>query len=180
MANDKIEDGQRLLTEEERQRIRDVLDGSVILGLPEDMYPTLMGDTDFQRKPKHAKTEPISELRMLMQPAVWVEVTGEQSATYEFQNIPTNQANTIVRELLAPMLERFLSKNADYGDCFDGMSLGPKAEFVRMWNKFGKLKQVLWDGKTLEYEQVTEVLDDLLGHILLARFGLMNPSDKVD
>ena len=176
--DDQIEDKRRLLTEEERQRIRGVLDNSIILDM--DVEVETYYNLGEPSRPKHAKAEPTSELRVLMQPAVWVEVTGEQSATYEFQNIPTNQANVIVRELLAPMLERFLSKNADYGDCFDGMSLGPKAEFVRMWNKFGKLKQVLWDGKTLEYEQVTEVLDDLLGHILLARFGLMNPSDKVD
>lgn len=82
----------------------------------------------------------------------------------------TDDAKRIVLEVLPPMLEKFLCKNADYGD--DPLKLGSRAEFVRIWNKVRKLKSALWDEKELDFEQVDEILDDFLGHILLARSGL--------
>lgn len=105
-------------------------------------------------------------------PGVFVEVTGEDKAQYEFLHLATQQSIDIVREVLPDILNRFLSKNADYGDGFDALDLGPKAEFVRIWNKVAKLKQALWDGKQLEHEKVEEVIDDFIGHLLLARLGL--------
>lgn len=103
-------------------------------------------------------------------PAVFVEPTGETSVNYEFLNLKTQQSIDIIREVLPDMLNRFLQKNADYGDEF--INLGPRAEFVRIANKFGKLKQALWDGEELQFEQVEEILDDFLGHVLLTRLRL--------
>ena len=111
-------------------------------------------------------------LNAIQQPAVYMEATGPRSANYEFLNIPTEQANYIVREILPDMLNRFLAKNKDYGEPDAAMDLGPKAEFVRLWNKVLKLRRALWEGEELEFEQADEIIDDLLGHLLLARFGL--------
>lgn len=109
-------------------------------------------------------------LKALSVPVCYVETVDDRAVNYEFLNLSTEQSKQIIRELLPDMLNRFLAKNKDYGDQF--LNLGPKAEFVRMANKFGKLKQALWDDEDLEFEQVDEILDDLLGHILLARLGL--------
>lgn len=117
----------------------------------------------------HTQTPPGAQ-EILSRPVVYAEVTGDRSVNYEFLNLTTQQSIEIVRYLLPVILNRFLAKNRDYGDGF--LNLGPKAEFVRMANKFGKLKQALWDGQDLEFEQVDEIIDDLIGHLLLARLGL--------
>jgi hypothetical protein len=89
----------------------------------------------------------------------------------EIDGAISEDARRIVLEVLPATLELFLRKNAEYG--VDEFSLGPKAEFVRIWNKVRKLKAGLWDSQELEFEQVSEILDDLIGHLLLARLGLM-------
>ncbi|QHB37485.1 hypothetical protein SEA_AIKOY__81 [Mycobacterium phage Aikoy] len=110
--------------------------------------------------------------KVLQQPVVYMEATGERSVNYEFLNIPTEQATVIVRDILPDILNRFLAKNRDYGEPSPGNDLGPKAEFVRLWNKVLKLRRALWEDEALEFEQVDEIIDDLVGHLLLARFGL--------
>lgn len=106
----------------------------------------------------------------VQKPAVYMDKTSEKSVTLEFVNLPNEDAVEIVSKLLPDILERFLRKNAEYGA--DELKLGPKAEFVRIWNKVRKLKQLLWDGKATDYEQTDEVIDDFIGHLLLARLGL--------
>jgi len=85
----------------------------------------------------------------------------------EVDNPPTEEAHQILMTVLPVALERFMRKNQDYQG-FGMAGLGPRAHFVGIWRKVGKLKRVLWDGETLATEQLSEVLDDLLGHILLA------------
>lgn len=109
-------------------------------------------------------------VEILKRPAVYMEHCAKDVVHLEILNIPNEQALKIVKDLLPDMLELFLRKNAEYG--VDELSLGPRAEFVRLWNKMRKLKTALWDGEELEFEQAGEILDDFLGHILLARFGL--------
>jgi hypothetical protein len=130
-----------------------------------------LSDPIHEKQSEAAEVTPEQKkLELVKAPVVWVEVTSETSVHYEINNLPTEQAKVIFRDLLPDMLERFLSKNKDYGDNF--IDLGPAAEFVRIANKFGKLKQVMWDGEKLEHESIEEVLDDFLGHVLLARLGL--------
>lgn len=86
----------------------------------------------------------------------------------EVDNPPTKEAERILGNTLPAVLELFLQKNKDYGDSDDMRSLGPRAEFVRIWNKVAKLKRSLWDGETLDYEDSTEIMRDMIGHLLLA------------
>jgi hypothetical protein len=109
-------------------------------------------------------------VEILNRPAVYVEVTGETSAHLEFLNM-TPESMKIVTEHLPDIMERFMSKNVDYQD-FALADLGPRAHFVGLWRKVGKLKRALWDGEKLQHEGTVEVLDDLFGHLLLARSGL--------
>jgi hypothetical protein len=114
---------------------------------------------------------PANPVEVLSRPGVFVEVTGDYSINYEFLNLSTDEQVRIVREVLPGLLNRFLEKNKDYQD-FPMADLGAKAHFVGIWRKVGKLKRGLWDGESLEHEQVSEVIDDLIGHLLLAKLGL--------
>lgn len=132
---------------------------------------------DYHNEMRHWTDTP-SAAEVLMRPAVYMEIVGKH-VTLEFQNLPSIDAIQIVAKLLPDIMERFLRKNKDYGD--DILKLGPKAEFVRIWNKVRKLKKSLWDGETLDYEQDVEIIDDLIGHLLLARLGLTTqPTTKSD
>lgn len=85
----------------------------------------------------------------------------------EIDNPPTDEGRAILMDVLPQALEMFLAKNKDYQN-FSLPDLGPRAHFVGIWRKVGKLKRGLWDGEALAGEQVSELLQDLLGHILLA------------
>lgn len=78
----------------------------------------------------------------------------------------TGQARAIFREILPDVLEKFLRKNADYGDDTAAF-LGAKGQFADINPKFWKLKKSLWDGEELQGEPVEEILFDLIGHCLL-------------
>jgi hypothetical protein len=86
----------------------------------------------------------------------------------------TAQAAKIFQDILPSVLDRFLVKNADYGDTAD--FLGAKGQFADINPKFWKLKKALWDGEKLHGEPVEEILADLIGHCLLTLYFL----DKED
>lgn len=62
-------------------------------------------------------------------------------------------------------MAKFAAKNQDYGDT--AYNLGAKGQFADINRKFYKLKRSLWEDETLEFESVEEILEDMLGHILL-------------
>lgn len=100
-------------------------------------------------------------------------IKEDNTVRIEVDNPPTLEGERILREVLPELLERFLSKNVDYQD-FPEADLGPRAHFIGIWRKVCKLKQGLWFGKPLEHEQVSEVIDDTVGHLLLAKLGLLD------
>lgn len=73
--------------------------------------------------------------------------------------------------LLPEFWEHFASKAKDYNDV-DGFEphkvLGVRGQFAEVWRKVWKLKNTLWDGRTLQYEGEREVLLDMIGHCFLA------------
>lgn len=104
-------------------------------------------------------------------PVVWMEQLSPTLVRLEIDNIPTQEAVEICKYILPDVLEAFLKKNRDYGDSTYGanaMRLGPKAQFVDIWRKVKKLKRAIWDGEQLHGEQPEEILQDFLGHVLLA------------
>lgn len=105
---------------------------------------------------------------LLEKPAVWVERVREDAVTYEIRNIPNDQAQRIVQEVLPKVLELYLNKSKDYdGNVMAQLNLGPKASFVDLWRKVGKLKGALWDDRKMVGEQADEILMDLVGHVLI-------------
>jgi hypothetical protein len=107
-------------------------------------------------------------VKLASEPAVWVERIAPDQARYEFQNIPNDQALRIVTSTLPKALELYLQKSKDYGgNVMDRFELGEKAAIPDMARKFGKLIDAVWRDKPLQFEQVDEILMDLLGHILI-------------
>jgi hypothetical protein len=103
--------------------------------------------------------------RALDSPVMYVEDMRDGRITYEFVCIPHDEALRIIQYVLPNVLNLWLQKTSDYGDDH-ALDLGPKAEFVRIWNKIHKLKRGLWDGKPLAGESVGDILCDLIGHSL--------------
>lgn len=101
-------------------------------------------------------------------PNVEMEQTSETSCTYTISNIPNEQAMRIVKSVLPNVLELYLNKSKDYdGNVMAMLNLGPKASFVDLWRKVGKLKGALWDGRPMVGEQADEILADTVGHVLI-------------
>lgn len=106
-------------------------------------------------------------------PIIWVERIGPNTITYEFQNIPNEQALRVIQGVLPGVLELYLGKSRDYGGSLgDMIGLGTKAAFVDIWRKVGKLKRAMWDGQKMVGEQVDEILADLVGHVLIILDGM--------
>jgi hypothetical protein len=80
----------------------------------------------------------------------------------------TDQAEKIFKDILPAVLERFVRKNADYGD--SAKFLGAKGQFADINPKFWKLYRALWLGERLVGESVEEILHDLIGHCLLSLY----------
>lgn len=90
------------------------------------------------------------------------------TVTLEFINIPNEQSRRIVERILPSVMELYLNKSKDYdGNVMALLKLGPKASFVDLWRKIGKLKGALWDGRAMAGEQADEILADCVGHILI-------------
>lgn len=123
-------------------------------------YHSVDADVDYHTKTKHLK---ISEL-----PNVHVSHDSRDDAVYEINNVPNEQAARIVRNILPKVLELYLNKSKDYnGNVMAMLKLGPKASFVDLWRKVGKLKTALWDEQPMVGEQPDEILADLVGHVLI-------------
>jgi hypothetical protein len=104
----------------------------------------------------------------LTAPSVTAEKLSENKVSYEISNIPNEQAMRIVLEVLPKVLRLYLSKSRDYnGNVMAMLKLGPKASFVDLWRKVGKLKSALWDDQPMQGEQADEILADCVGHILI-------------
>lgn len=63
-------------------------------------------------------------------------------------------------------ISRFIEKSRDYPpEAYK--FLGARAQFVEVSKKFFKLRRGLWEGKKLEGEDVGEICEDLIGHMLI-------------
>jgi hypothetical protein len=77
----------------------------------------------------------------------------------------------IVQRILPQIMIRFLEKNEDYGEGND--EFGAKGEVIEIGRKYKKLKSAVWDGQPLVGEPLEEVIDDMMGHLLLLREQLL-------
>lgn len=113
-------------------------------------------------------SDPEKVMEIMKQPQVNVERCGPRHVNLEVLNIPNDQALRVVAKTLPDALELYLQKSRDYGgNVMDRFGLGQKAAIPDIARKFGKLIDAIWNEKPLQFEQVDEVLMDLLGHILI-------------
>ena len=72
----------------------------------------------------------------------------------------------MIKSVLAQGVARFVDKSQDYPP--EGYRfLGERGQFSDIARKFFKLKDAVWDGKQLKGEQVDEICEDLIGHLLI-------------
>lgn len=97
-------------------------------------------------------------------------------------SIPSNessQAYVIVNTILPEVIKTFVAKNADYGET--SFELGLAGQYAELWRKIGKLKGPMWEGKgDLQFEQVDEIVSDLIGHCLLTLYFIAEESAKAE
>lgn len=80
-------------------------------------------------------------------------------------DITTEEADTIINELLPEWWVLFKTKNNEYGTHED--DLGMRGQYADIHRKMKKLRNALWDGQPLTHEQPREVILDLIGHLFL-------------
>ncbi|QXO13724.1 hypothetical protein SEA_DUMPTRUCK_72 [Gordonia phage DumpTruck] len=88
----------------------------------------------------------------------------------------SDQGREIIYTIAPVALENFARKNADYGDT--SFDLGIAGQYAELWRKVGKLKGPMWEGKSLEFEQMDEILQDLIGHCLLSLYFIEHEMGK--
>lgn len=74
----------------------------------------------------------------------------------------------IINVHVPEVLAKWLKKNEDYAG--QQVFLGRKAQFADINRKFWKLKSAMWDGKAMLFEDELELIDDMIGHLLMARY----------
>lgn len=89
---------------------------------------------------------------------------GENGRTIELQ---TDEAKIIMAKILPGLLMNFLDKNVKYAEVQKGYDLGDKGIIPDLNRKLGIIKARLWDGAPEVGESTDEVLEDMVGHILL-------------
>lgn len=71
----------------------------------------------------------------------------------------------IVNVILPGLLSRFAIAAGDYRDAYK--LLGEKGQFSDINRKYWKLKHAVWDGQSLEGEDVNQIAEDIICHCLL-------------
>lgn len=103
---------------------------------------------------------------------------GEGAETYEVvirvPKFATKQARYIIEELLQGWVTEFCKKNVDYEDESGNLAdeLGAAGQWGDLYRKIRKLKRPMWTergkGPKMQFEQVDEIIRDMIGHGFLA------------
>lgn len=111
--------------------------------------------------PNHTKSSLLREMGMN---------PGPKSSDLVISLADPSPVDDLLIKHLPHMVALFRSKARDYSsdNSFTADVLGARGQFAEIWRKVGKLKRSMWDGRTMEFEQTEEILEDLFGHIMLA------------
>lgn len=90
---------------------------------------------------------------------------GEQGVDHDAM---TDDARRVLI-MLPDLLLLFLQKNEKYAEVERGYDLGDKGIIPDINRKLGILKARLWDGAEEVGEDTDEVIDDMIGHLLLMK-----------
>lgn len=89
----------------------------------------------------------------------------------EYSSEFDSPVDDLLRQHLYPAIELFRRKAKDYSEAdgfFTADHLGAAGQYGDLFRKMPKLKKSMWDKQPLNGEQPVEILQDFLGHVLLA------------
>lgn len=81
----------------------------------------------------------------------------------------TEDARYILRYVLPKLMTQFLEKNKKYAEVENGYNLGSAGIIPDLNRKLGILVARIWNEAPTVGEDTDEVIDDLIGHLLLMR-----------
>lgn len=98
-----------------------------------------------------------------------ITTDGTHSTTLKLEPDDTSHMHNITLTVLPKILTRFSAKNKQYGE--NRFDLGMRGQFPEVWRKCSRLRSIIWDGRTdaEEFEDADQVIDDLIGHLLMMK-----------
>lgn len=102
----------------------------------------------------------------------------------------TEQADLVMR-MLEPWARQFVKKSEDYNNSGGAVSdnFGLMGQFMKLTDKIHKLRKPMWDDEInrragvpvdkLHFESAEEILDDIIGHAMLAKLELKQRREAV-
>lgn len=97
------------------------------------------------------------------------DITVEYGQTGEVVPAVTEDARYILRRVLPKLMAQFLEKNRKYAEVENGYDLGSAGIIPDLNRKLGILVARIWNDAPTVGEDTDEVIDDLIGHLLLMR-----------
>lgn len=97
------------------------------------------------------------------------DITVEYGQTGEVVPAVTDDARYILRRVLPKLMAQFLEKNRKYAEVENGYDLGSAGIIPDLNRKLGILVARIWNDAPTVGEDTDEVIDDLIGHLLLMR-----------
>ncbi|HEY7415902.1 MAG TPA: hypothetical protein VH593_11965 [Ktedonobacteraceae bacterium] len=79
-----------------------------------------------------------------------------------------NPYNVMTTRIVGRAVQRLREKSRDYGDTYE--ELGLAGQYSDMHRKMRKLRKAMWHEEPLTGEQPEEILEDLLGNILISLY----------
>ena len=94
-----------------------------------------------------------------------IDGNGEQ-INLELEGDESNELRKIAMYILPEWLAVFQNKNRDYGSG-SMYELGVRGQYSDIHRKMIKLKRAMWEGESLKFEGLEEIIGDLIGHLFL-------------
>lgn len=94
---------------------------------------------------------------------------NKYQAAYTLPHPSTRDAWWIVTEAMPALLSKFLEKNRKYAEVEEGYALGDKGIIPDLNRKLGILVDRIWLNNPSVGEDTDEVIDDMIGHLLLLK-----------
>ena len=105
------------------------------------------------------------------------------------ESVPTQAVDVL--SMFEPWARQFVKKNQDYNNSGGAVSdnFGLMGQFMKLTDKIHKLRKPMWDDEInrragvpvdkLHFESAEEILDDIIGHAMLAKLELKQRREAV-
>ena len=105
------------------------------------------------------------------------------------ESVPTQAVDVL--SMFEPWARQFVKKNQDYNNSGGAVSdnFGLMGQFMKLTDKIHKLRKPMWDDEInrragvpvdkLHFESAEEILDDIIGHAMLAKLEIKNRREAI-